>query len=127
MVVSVVGDGTFLFAVPGSAYWMAQKYSTPFLTIVLNNKGWNAPLRSALLVHPDGLASKSHNDDLYISFDPSPDYAGIARAASGNKIWAGRAATVEDFERLLPEAVETVKNGIGAVLEVAVANFKGEH
>lgn len=38
-VVQIVGDGTFLFSVPGSVYWICQRYKIPVLTIVLNNKG----------------------------------------------------------------------------------------
>lgn len=38
-VVQIVGDGTFLFSVPGSVHWIAQRYDIPVLTIVLNNKG----------------------------------------------------------------------------------------
>lgn len=38
-VVQIVGDGTFLFSVPGSVYWISQRYKLPILTIVLNNKG----------------------------------------------------------------------------------------
>jgi thiamine pyrophosphate-dependent acetolactate synthase large subunit-like protein len=56
----IVGDGTFLFSVPGSVYWIAQRYQIPVLTVVLNNKGWNAPRRSMLLVHPDGVSSYTH-------------------------------------------------------------------
>lgn len=40
-VVQIVGDGTYLFSVPGSVYWIAQRYNIPILTIVLNNKGEN--------------------------------------------------------------------------------------
>lgn len=38
-VCGIVGDGTFLFGVPGSAYWIAMRYKIPTLTIVLSNKG----------------------------------------------------------------------------------------
>lgn len=38
-VVQIVGDGTFLFSVPGSVYWISRRYGIPVLTIVLNNKG----------------------------------------------------------------------------------------
>lgn len=38
-VVQIVGDGTFLFSVPGSVYWISQRYKIPVLTIVLNNQG----------------------------------------------------------------------------------------
>lgn len=39
MVVQIVGDGTFLFSVPSSVYWISHRYRIPILTIVLNNKG----------------------------------------------------------------------------------------
>ena len=38
-VAAIVGDGTFLFAVPASVYWMSMRYKIPFLTVVINNKG----------------------------------------------------------------------------------------
>jgi thiamine pyrophosphate-dependent acetolactate synthase large subunit-like protein len=38
-VCQVVGDGTYLFSVPGSVYWTASRYGIPVLTIVLNNRG----------------------------------------------------------------------------------------
>lgn len=44
LTVLVVGDGSFLFGVPASAFWIAKRYQTPFLTIVLNNgeQAWYA-------------------------------------------------------------------------------------
>jgi thiamine pyrophosphate-dependent acetolactate synthase large subunit-like protein len=39
MVVQIVGDGSFLFTVPSSVYWISHRYKIPILTIVLNNKG----------------------------------------------------------------------------------------
>jgi thiamine pyrophosphate-dependent acetolactate synthase large subunit-like protein len=38
-VVQIVGDGTYLFSVPGSVYWISKRYNIPVLTIILNNKG----------------------------------------------------------------------------------------
>lgn len=38
-VCQVVGDGCYLFSVPGTVYWIAQRYNIPVLTIVLNNEG----------------------------------------------------------------------------------------
>jgi thiamine pyrophosphate-dependent acetolactate synthase large subunit-like protein len=126
-VCQIVGDGTYLFSVPGSVYWIARRYNIPVLTIVLNNKGWNAPRRSMLLVHPNGDGSKATNEELNISFAPTPDYAGIARAASGGHIWAGVAGSVGELGRLLPEAVESVKNGVGAVLEAQLDGTEGKY
>lgn len=38
-VCQIVGDGCFLFSIPASVYWIAQRYEIPVLTIVLNNNG----------------------------------------------------------------------------------------
>ncbi|KAI9376058.1 hypothetical protein BJX61DRAFT_539225 [Aspergillus egyptiacus] len=126
-VCQVVGDGTYLFSVPGSVYWIARRYNIPVLTIVLNNKGWNAPRRSMLLVHPNGDGSRATNEDLNISFAPTPDYSGIAKAASGGQIWAGCAATVAELAKLLPEAVQSVLNGTTAVLEAQLDGTDGKY
>lgn len=122
----IVGDGTFLFSVPGSVYWISARYNLPVLTIVLNNNGWNAPRKSLLLVHPEGEGSKATNEELNISFSPTPDYAGIAKAAAGGKLWAGRASKVAELEDKLKEAVESVKNGVGAVLDAHLDGPEGK-
>jgi acetolactate synthase-1/2/3 large subunit len=38
-VVAFTGDGTWLFGVPSCGYWMANKYNTPYLTLIWNNRG----------------------------------------------------------------------------------------
>ncbi|KAK1139126.1 hypothetical protein N8T08_001246 [Aspergillus melleus] len=126
-VCQVVGDGTYLFSVPGSVYWISRRYNIPILTLVLNNKGWNAPRRSMLLVHPEGDGSRATNEELNISFAPTPDYPGIAKAASGGEIWAGRAGTVAQLAKLLPEAIRTVQNGTSAVLEAQLDGTVGKY
>ncbi|CAL5868136.1 uncharacterized protein PFLUO_LOCUS2360 [Penicillium psychrofluorescens] len=126
-VCQIVGDGTYLFSVPGSVYWISRRYGIPVLTIVLNNKGWNAPRRSMLLVHPEGDGSRATNEDLNISFAPTPDYPGIAKAAAGGEIWAGRAATVAELAQKLPEAIQSVLDGKGAVLEAQMDGTVGKY
>lgn len=80
-VVAMVGDGSYMFSVPSSVFWISRQYDAPFLTMVFNNRGWKSPKLSALAVHPAGYASRAN--DLDVSFDPPPDYAGIAAAAGG--------------------------------------------
>lgn len=141
-VVQIVGDGSYLFSVPGSVYWIAKRYDIPILTIVLNNKGetghcflhigqsswinvrilgWNAPRRSLLLVHPDGMGSKASNEEINISFDPVPDYAGIAAAAGGGGIHAGQVSEVAELESVLKDAVAKVQSGQTVVLDCKIA------
>jgi thiamine pyrophosphate-dependent acetolactate synthase large subunit-like protein len=126
-VCQIVGDGSYLFSVPGSVYWVAKRYNIPILTIVLNNKGWHAPKRSLLLVHPDGEGSKVSNEELNISFSPTPDYAGIAVASAGGKLWAIRTGSAEELLSLLPEAVETVLNGTSVVLDAHINGVDGKY
>lgn len=124
---AIVGDGAFLFGVPSSVYWIASRYGIPVLTVVLNNKGWNAPRHSLMLVHKDGLALSSSNRDLNISFEPSPDYGGIAKAAAGREfgkfkegLSAAAARTADELEDALAQAVRMVKKGRGAVVEAVL-------
>ena len=100
------GDGSYMFSAPSTVHWMARRYRTPFLQIIFNNGGWKAPRFSTLAVHPDGFASRA--TDLDLSFDPPPDYSGIAAAAGGA------------FARVIkrPEDVEaSVAEGLRAVLD----------
>lgn len=111
-VVAVSGDGTYMFTVPSSVHWISRRYNAPFLQIVLNNDGWNAPRHSALAVHPDGFASRA--DDLDLSFIPAPDYAGIAAAAGG-----AEAITIDhtsDLDATVARAFAIVRNEKRSVL-----------
>jgi thiamine pyrophosphate-dependent acetolactate synthase large subunit-like protein len=123
----IVGDGTFLFTVPASVYWISQRYSIPILTIVLNNNGWNAPKNSLLLVHPDGPASRASREDMAIMFNPTPDYAGVAKAASGGQIGAFRCGKASELEGVLKEAVKTVQAGTTVVVDAHLNGSEGKY
>ncbi|ERS97298.1 hypothetical protein HMPREF1624_06630 [Sporothrix schenckii ATCC 58251] len=120
-VCQIVGDGTFLFSVPGSVYWISKRYNIPVLTIVLNNKGWNAPRRSLLLVHPDGLGSQATNEEINIEFSPSPDYGGIAKAAAAGDLFTARVDQSAELESVLKQAIASVQSGTSAVVDCKVA------
>jgi hypothetical protein len=87
---------------------------------LLTRIGWNAPRKSLLLVHPEGLGSKATNEELNISFAPVPDYAGIAKAAAGGELFAEKVAKASDLEDVLTRAIESVKNGTTAVIDAVV-------
>ncbi|KAK0388021.1 hypothetical protein NLU13_4265 [Sarocladium strictum] len=120
-VCEIVGDGTYMFGCPGTVYWIARRYELPTLTIVLSNKGWNAPRNSLQLVHPSGYGAASTNEELNISFSPTPDFSGIAKAAAGGRAWAGVVSSAKELRDMLPEAVKAVEGGISAIMEVRLA------
>jgi thiamine pyrophosphate-dependent acetolactate synthase large subunit-like protein len=126
-VCQIVGDGTFLFTVPASVYWISQRYKIPILTIVLNNNGWNAPKNSLLLVHPDGPASRATREDMAIMFNPTPDYAGVAKAASGGEIGAFRVGKASELESVLKEAIATVQAGTTVVIDAHLNGSEGKY
>jgi len=120
-VVSLVGDGTYLFSVPSSAHWMARRYGTPTLTVIYDNRGWRAPKQSTLGVHPAGAAASA--DDFHVSFEPEADLPGVAAAAGG-----AFAATVSDPAELpavLKEALAAVHGGRSAVVAVHLPVAQG--
>jgi len=104
-VVAFTGDGSFMFSVPSTVFWMARHYDAPFLTVIFNNRGWKSPKLSALAVHPDGFASRAN--DLDVSFDPPPDYAGIAAAAGG--AFARSVRRPEDMAEAVATAFRVVR------------------
>jgi acetolactate synthase-1/2/3 large subunit len=116
-IVAVTGDGSFLFSVPSSVHWMARRYGTPLLQVVLNNGGWRAPRLSTLAVHPDGYASRT--DDIGVNFDQAPDYGGIAAAAGG--AFARVVKDVREVDEALREALRAVRaERRCAVLDVSI-------
>ncbi|VEF46777.1 putative acetolactate synthase [Bacillus freudenreichii] len=115
-VISLTGDGSYLFSVPSTVHWMAKRYETPFLTVIYNNQGWKAPKHSTLGVHPNGVANA--HQDFYVHFDPPADLAGVA-AASGE----AHPITVKDRSKLkesLAEGLKQVKEGRSAVIDVYI-------
>ncbi|KIM96084.1 hypothetical protein OIDMADRAFT_59162 [Oidiodendron maius Zn] len=112
----IMGDGSYMCGSPASAAWVAAKYKVSILTVVLNNGDWNAPRNSTLLAHPDGPAAEVSNEDMNISFFPSPRHSGITLAASGGPgrtlgegLLARTVAGVRDFEDTLKEAIRAVE------------------
>jgi acetolactate synthase-1/2/3 large subunit len=113
-VVSLVGDGSFLFSVPSSALWTQRRYSAPGLTIIYDNAGWQGPKFSTLQVHPSGVAAST--GEFPVSLSPSVDLPGVALAAG-----AGFGATVTDpagLPQILKDALAAVQAGRSAVVSV---------
>src|SRR5262245_45724384 len=113
-VISLVGDGCYMFGVPTSAYWVAKAYGTPFLTVIYNNGGWNAPKFSTLHVHPEGSAKR--DDTYFVTVGAGARLADVAAAAGGAEAFqvSERKALAETLGR----AMQTVRGGRCAVVDV---------
>jgi acetolactate synthase-1/2/3 large subunit len=104
-VITLVGDGSFMFSVPSAVHWMARRYETPFLQIIYNNGGWKAPKMSALAVHPDGYASRA--EDIGVGFAQPADYAGIAVAAGA--AYGRTVRRPDELDAAMAEALDVVR------------------
>ncbi|MGO1078543.1 thiamine pyrophosphate-requiring protein [Inquilinus sp. CA228] len=104
-VIALTGDGSYMFTVPSSVHWMARRYQAPFLQVIFNNRGWKSPKLSTLAVHPDGFAARANQLDT--SFEPAPDYVGIAAAAGG--AWGRQIRDAAEVDDALAEALRVVR------------------
>jgi acetolactate synthase-1/2/3 large subunit len=116
-VVSIVGDGTFFFSAPSSTYWIARRYRLPFLTVVLDNGGWNATKRNVERLHPEGAAVST--DRYWVNLEQTTDFGGIASAAGG--AWSAIVTHFGELEDALREGLAQVTAGTPAVVTVRVA------
>ncbi|KAH8889270.1 thiamine diphosphate-binding protein [Thozetella sp. PMI_491] len=123
VVVNITGDGSFLFSIPSTVHWMARKYDAPFLTVILNNRGWKSPMLSALACHSDGHSSRMKSaDDLFVTFDPSCDHAQVAVAAGAG--WGCTVKEVAEIDAAIQKGLETVRGGRAAVIDVWLPKFE---
>ena len=86
-VIAVTGDGAFLFGVPTSALTMAAEWGTPFLTVILNNKGYRASRLPVYGLFPEGVSARREDRGRH-PVHGRPDYPALAAAchAHGERV-----------------------------------------
>jgi acetolactate synthase-1/2/3 large subunit len=106
-VVSLMGDGAFIYGCPEASLWASGFYKAPFLSIIFDNQGYGAI---------KGLFREKHDvDNMGADIFSAPDYAKIAEACHAY----GR--TMENPDDVLPalkDGLERVRNGQPAVLDI---------
>lgn len=114
-VVSLVGDGGYLFSQPSTSAWMAVAADAPTLTVVFDNRGWHAVATSTRTAYPDGAA---HAADVPESrFEPGLDLTAPARAVDS---FTESVSELGALEPALESGLEAVDAGRPAVVSVAV-------
>jgi len=103
-VISVVGDGGYMFGNPTPAHFICEAMELPILTIILNNGMWGAVRRATLSMYPDGAAAKS-NDAPLTHLKPSPRFEHIVEASGG---YAERVETAADLPAALDRALKVI-------------------
>ncbi|CCD95445.1 putative acetolactate synthase [Bradyrhizobium sp. ORS 375] len=119
-IVQIVGDGAYHFSAPDSVYAVSQQYRLPILTVILDNKGWQAVKASVQRVYPDGAAQRA---DAFLSClctgreDEERRLVDIARAFGAH---GERVGDPDALDLAIDDCLAAVDAGRSAVLHVAV-------
>lgn len=113
-VIAIIGDGSYMFAVPLSAHFVGNKYSLPTLTVICNNRRWGAVKNANLGIYPEGWAQKTGHF-AFTELEPSPKFEEIARACGG---FGELVEKPGDLPAALERALAAVEQGQQAVLNV---------
>jgi acetolactate synthase I/II/III large subunit len=115
-VVTVVGDGAFMFGVPTAALCLAAEAGAPIMAVVLNNDGYRASRLPVFELFPQGL-SATRGDAEGTRFASPPDFAAVARACHAH----GETVTDRaDLVTALRRGLQAVESGRSAVVDVHI-------
>jgi len=108
-VVSLMGDGAFIYGCPEASLWSASFYKAPFLAIIYDNQGYGAI---------KGLFREKYNvDNMGADITTPPDYSLIARA---NNAYGRKVDDPAELPGALKECFKIVRGGQAAVLDVKI-------
>jgi acetolactate synthase-1/2/3 large subunit len=109
-VVSLMGDGAFIYGCPEASLWSASFYKAPFLAIIYDNQGYGAI---------KGLFRERYDvDNMGADITTPPDYSLIARA---NNAYGRMVDDPADVPKALKDCLAVVRGGQVAVLDVKLA------
>jgi acetolactate synthase-1/2/3 large subunit len=114
-VVATMGDGTFLYNPAVQALAFAAENGVPTLTVILNNRGYNAMKKDQQGYYPDGVAARN---DLWLGYTINEfDYAKLAEPFGA---FGATVDTPGDLPRVLADAFAAVAEGRPAIVNAAV-------
>ena len=113
LVLSVLGDGAYMFANPTACHYTAQMQKLPVLTIIYNNALYGAVRRATLDMYSNGVAGEA--DGRFLADLPAPSFEKIVGAHDG---YGERVDKPADLPAALQRAVAAVRGGQQALLNV---------
>jgi acetolactate synthase-1/2/3 large subunit len=113
MVLSVLGDGAYMFANPTACHYIAQMQKLPVLTVIYNNALYGAVRRATLDMYGAGMAAEA--DGRLLADLPAPNFEKIVSAHDGHGERVERPA---DLPAALRRAADAVRGGQQALVNV---------
>jgi len=115
-VIATVGDGSYMFGNPTPYHFVARAVGLPVLTIICNNRRWNAVDASTRIVYPDGAAAAANPMPL-VELEPSPEFTKVAEASDA---FAVKVEDPAELRGAIEAALEACASGRQALLDVRV-------
>jgi acetolactate synthase I/II/III large subunit len=113
LVLSVLGDGAYMFANPVACHYVAQMQKLPVLTVIYNNALYGAVRRATLDMYAHGVASEA--DGRFLADLPAPSFEKIVAAHDG---YGERVERPAELPAAFRRAAEAVRNGQQALVNV---------
>lgn len=113
MVLSVLGDGAYMFANPTACHYVSQMQKLPVLTVIYNNALYGAVRRATLEMYATGVAAEA--DGRFLADLPAPAFEKIVAAHDGHGERVERPA---DLPAALRRAAAAVRDGQQALVNV---------
>ena len=113
-VISVVGDGSYMFGNPLPFHYVGRAENLPTLTIISNNQTWHAVRQSTLDIFPEGHAAKANIMPL-TELKPAPDYEKVITTCGGV---GEKVEQPSDLMAAIKRGFEAVRSGTPALVNV---------
>lgn len=114
MVITLIGNGSYLFGNPVSAHFVAQAEQLPTLTIIANNERWHSVYSATAGMYPDGYSVNADSMPL-VDLAPSPEFHKVIETCGG----VGRLVeNVQQLPEALAWAIDSVAAGRSVLLNV---------
>jgi acetolactate synthase I/II/III large subunit len=112
-VITVTGDGFYMYSVPNIAIASAVRYKTPFMSVIYQNRSYSTGTRATASYYPDGYAVKGGLEAGY--FDPPIDFAKEAEAAGA---YGENVKDPDQVGPALKRGLDQIRKGKPAVISV---------
>ncbi|GLH75532.1 acetolactate synthase [Bradyrhizobium sp. SSBR45G] len=119
-VVQIVGDGAYHFAAPDSVYAVSQQCRLPILSVILDNKGWQAVKASVQRVYPDGVAQQTDSFLSRLCTGHQGEQRRLADIARAFGAHGERVENPDELDAAIERCLAALETGRAAVLHVDV-------
>jgi acetolactate synthase I/II/III large subunit len=114
MVITLTGNGSYLFGNPVSAHFVGQAEQLPTLTIIANNERWHSVHSATAGMYPDGYSVNADTMPL-VDLAPSPEFHKVIETCGG----VGRLVeSVQELPEAMAWAIDLVTAGRSVLLNV---------